>query len=142
MNPMVVKKPKEELVRESLFLTYSEEKQEHIRKRFWAYVDIKGEHECWNWKSYLYDKQDGYGAFKYDRATIIRAHRASWVIHYEIPIKKKLTISHSCDNRICCNPGHIFLATQRINMKDAFLKKRVRNSKHGSFMKLTDPDET
>jgi HNH endonuclease len=142
MTPEVTKKPKEEYVRESAFLNFSEEKQERLRKRFWAKVDIKGPNDCWNWKSFLYDHKDGYGGFKYSNSPL-RAHRVSWVMHYEIPIKKQLTISHACDNRICCNPGHIFLATQRINMKDAGLKNRhPRDKTTGQYIKFTDPNPT
>ena len=32
---------------------------EHYIKRFWSKADIRGEDECWNWKSFLDEK--GYG---------------------------------------------------------------------------------
>lgn len=142
MTPEVTKKPKEEYVRESAFLTFSEEKQERLRKKFWANVDIKNRNDCWNWKSFLYDHKDGYGGFKYSNSPL-RAHRVSWVISFEMPIKKGLVIAHSCDNRICCNPDHIFIGTQMANHKDATQKNRKpTDKKTGQFIKLTNPNPT
>jgi len=46
--------------------------------------------------------------------------------------------NHHCDNRVCCNPKHIFIGTQKDNMEDAYSKGRMprdphehKNWKHG-----------
>ncbi len=37
-------------------------------------------------------------------------------------------ILHSCDNRICCNPGHLLAGTYSDNTRDMFAKKRDHHS--------------
>lgn len=77
---------------------------------------------CWEWLGSF--DTDGYARFgaegKYHRGS-----RVSWVIHRgEIPAG--LSVLHSCDNRGCCNPDHLFLGTQDDNVKDCRAKGRDR----------------
>lgn len=95
-----------------------EEKLELLKRSFNERV-IKSE-GCWKWNK-TKDK-DGYGKFQFNRKAI-RAHRASYIIHNGT-IPKGLWVLHTCDNRECSNPDHLFLGDAKDNNKDMVNKKR------------------
>jgi len=89
---------------------------------FEKYV-IKNGKYCWGWKGYV-NKKTGYSYMSIESKKI-GAHRVSWMIHKgEIP--KGILVCHSCDNRNCSNPNHLFLGTYSDNYNDMVNKgKRV-----------------
>ena len=93
---------------------------DRLRIKFESVV-IKTQEGCWSWKNKL---DNGYGSVK-TGIKKLRAHRVSWLI-YRGEIPKGLFICHSCDNRECTNPEHLFLGTHKINMLDMIKKKRNR----------------
>jgi hypothetical protein len=79
--------------------------------------------DCWIWKGskHLF----GYGQFCINGKPI-SAHRAAWILFRE-NIPKGFNVCHNCpsgDNPACCNPDHLFLATQGDNIRDIFKKNR------------------
>jgi hypothetical protein len=92
-----------------------------VEIRFWRYVDkTHGEKSCWNWKG---STAVGYGQF-WDGNKLVRSHRFAWEqTNGEIPIG--FVVCHSCDNRKCCNPDHLFIGTQKDNIQDAIKKGRI-----------------
>jgi hypothetical protein len=53
------------------------------------------------------------------------AHRVAWIIKNG-PIQGGLYVLHKCDNRMCCNPDHLFLGTHQDNMDDMRSKGRSK----------------
>jgi len=56
-----------------------------------------------------------------EKWTMIGAHCASWKIHNG-EIQDDLWVLHSCDNKICVNPNHLFLGTSQDNQNDSIDK--------------------
>lgn len=79
---------------------------------FWSKVNQTD--TCWEWTGK--SKPDGYvqfhlgGKFQY-------IHRIARELTHG-PIGGGLFVLHKCDNRLCCNPAHLFLGTHQDNMDD------------------------
>lgn len=92
---------------------------------------------CWLWTAFCYP--NGYGKRIWENGESY-AHRVSWIINRgEIP--DGLQVLHKCDVRNCVNPKHLFLGTQKDNMRDMINKGRMvippRNGEKNSNSKLT-----
>lgn len=80
---------------------------------------------CWLWAGYR--APGGYGKVYWRRQKHL-AHRLA----YELlvgPVPSGMQVCHRCDNPSCVNPAHLFVGTQKDNMKDAVRKGRVRGQK-------------
>ena len=76
--------------------------------------------DCILWEGALNSK--GYGHLRVDGFDWL-AHRYAYYKHYK-KYPGKLMVLHSCDNRRCINPEHLFLGTNTDNMRDAIAKGR------------------
>lgn len=83
------------------------------------------ENGCWNWTKAK--NGDGrYGAMKVKcqgTSQKVLSHRATWMSNVG-KIPENYCVCHSCDNTICCNPDHLFLGTQKDNVRDMIMKGR------------------
>lgn len=82
--------------------------------------NINIETGCWEWNRAM--SGTGYGQ-KWYSGKAWNVHRLSWTI-YNGAIPEGLYVCHSCDNRKCMNPGHLWVGTQGDNLRDMYAKGR------------------
>ena len=95
--------------------------------RFFLKVLPKNENGCMLWIGAI--KKNGYGFFSVNRKNI-HVHRYSYEYHNKIKIPVGECVLHKCDIRNCVSPEHLFLGSQKDNIKDMIDKKRDYWSKH------------
>lgn len=89
---------------------------------FWSAVNKTDGCWCWIRKP----GESGYGQIQCRRISQapLLAHRVSWELSCGA-IPEGLHVLHTCDNRICVRPDHLFLGTQDDNNDDRDRKGRV-----------------
>ena len=107
-------------------------------ERFWSKVDRHGPispglGRCWVWIASR--DSNGYGQFRFGPGRAKKAHRVAFFLA-EGRWPEPLAL-HRCDNPPCVRRSHLFEGTQRMNMRDAFAKGRVR----GAFKAGPRPDK-
>lgn len=126
------------LIRKIINKNHTENREKNIGERFFGKLSF-GISDCWFWDGCI--DEIGYGRLgKYDGEN--KAHRISWKL-FKGEIPKGMKVLHSCDIRCCVNPDHLFLGTQKDNVRDMMSKKRDRFCKPrkgelNSLSKLTD----
>lgn len=86
----------------------------------------------------------GYGVVKTEKK-VERAHRVAYRLATGKALPSSVFLCHSCDNRLCCNPAHLFEGSNADNMRDARSKGRTAKgpASRGEAMqnsKLTETD--
>lgn len=98
-------------------------KQIPIEERLWPRINKNAPNGCWEWTGNVPKTQE-YPSIKFPGARVATAvHRAVYILTYG-KIASGLYVCHKCDNKLCCNPDHLFLGTPQDNTLDMYAKGR------------------
>ena len=89
-----------------------------FESRFWSNVNVGTKKDCWQWTAGT--TGHGYGSISFfheGRQHQLKAHRVSKFLDVQDDISSK-QVNHSCHNKLCVNPSHIYLGTQSDNISD------------------------
>lgn len=103
-------------------------------KQFWSRVDKTSDpNGCW-----FRGPRTRYSQFgpEYNR---MYSHRFAYTITHG-PIPEGLFVCHTCDNRGCVNPDHLWLGTNKDNMRDMVNKGRSNRGMRNGQARLSDMD--
>ena len=95
---------------------------EKAKKRFKEKYFVN-ENGCWQWTGAVGGSSRPSPQIRIDWK-LYYASRISYEMHIG-SITEGLYVCHHCDNHLCVNPQHLFLGTQRDNMRDASRKGRL-----------------
>jgi len=106
-----------------ILLTYSQV-VEILRTNFTA------NGECWEWKGGI--GTHGYGLITFDGRQHM-THRLALEIKLGRALMAGFESCHTCDNRKCINPAHLFEGTRKDNLED--MTRKGRRGTTGLFTK-------
>lgn len=97
------------------------------RERFETKFRVNPQNGCWEWTTTFFS--NGYALFYWGvingKEVTRKGSRVAWEL-YRGPIPDDLHVLHTCDNKKCVNPDHLFLGTHQDNMDD----KRHKGRQH------------
>jgi hypothetical protein len=103
---------------------YHKYRAKSVKERFFKFVSkSKLDGDCWLWNGGT--TIFGYGEMGGENRTNLLAHRLSYET-FVGPIPDGMYVLHSCDIPSCINPEHLFIGTQKDNIKDMIKKGRGR----------------
>lgn len=90
-------------------------------ENFWSKTH-PSESGCLEWAAQV--TAHGYGRVAWHGKKRL-AHRVAMYLHGGLSdLDADICVLHKCDNRLCCNPQHLFVGTKQDNTQDAMYKGR------------------
>lgn len=90
---------------------------------------------CWVWMGAV--SNAGYGICASEKKKTSSAHKVAYEA-FVGKIPEGMVVAHTCDNRLCVNPSHLWLATHKQNSQDMVKKGRSAKGEKCGKSKLTD----
>jgi hypothetical protein len=116
-------------------------------ENFWSKIHVGESHKCWEWQGAK--TSSGYGNLSW-HGLHVQAHRVAYFLtnggislitnfrQDGVAKRYRRFVLHKCDNRLCCNPEHLFLGSMRANLLDAYAKgRKVQPRSQHANAKLT-----
>lgn len=106
--------------------TWDARKRDLFRRIVERTVYINGA-ECWQWTGSHSGRErgGGYGRMTYENHQLT-VHRAMATLCYGY-IHKKQHVDHKCGNRLCCNPAHLEVVSQKVNQQRRVARRELEN---------------
>lgn len=112
-----------------------EELRPSLEPRFWSKVDRGCRDECWEWTAYR--RPSGYGRISVEGESR-QASRIAYALEVGAPGDKY--VLHTCDNKSCVNPSHLYLGDHSDNMQDMADRTRDFKGENCPAVTLTASD--
>jgi len=115
-------------------------KTRSLSYKLWRYVTKHGRKvkyvrgRCWEW--FGGTNNTGYGQI-YAEGRFQLVHRISAEL-VNGPVPNGLCVCHSCDNKLCVRPSHLFIGTRKDNLQDMTNKNRRARGASMGMAKLDD----
>lgn len=97
-------------------------KLKNVLERLWLNSTGFDDKECWI--CHLKGSQSGHARIRLDNKSRMMVHRLAYEAYHAEPIPNKMQVNHHCDNPRCFNPAHLYLGTQKDNMRDRSIRNR------------------
>lgn len=108
------------------------------QQRLWEKLSTP-EEGCWEWQGAV--TSSGYGIIGIGgrKGKLHRVHRAMYLLAYQED-PGKYEVCHTCDNRLCARPDHLFLGTRQDNTDDMISKERQARGEKNGRSRFTEKD--
>jgi len=103
-----------------------------IEVRFHAGYKVNETNGCWEWRKAHHNH--GYGAIGWKlpgrKKRAYLAHRIAGHLLNGWDLFDPLMFCHTCDNKQCVNPAHLYRGTNSDNIRDAFARGLMKPYRH------------